>query len=59
MNIHRPEKELNNVYKRIINEKDYKEAKESSLNRYLDFANKDSDDSKFVIPCYKKTLDLI
>ena len=50
--------ELNNVYKRIISEKDYKEAKESSLNRYLEFANKDSGDTLFEIPDYSKTLNL-
>ena len=49
--------ELNNVYKRIISEKDYKEAKESSLNRYLEFANKDSGDTLFEIPDYSKTLN--
>lgn len=50
--------ELNNVYKRIINEKDYNDAKESSLKRYLEFANKDSGDTLFEIPDYTKTLNL-
>lgn len=48
--------DLNNVYKRLISEEYYNEAKESSLKRYLNFANKDSGDNSFIIPDYSKTL---
>ena len=48
--------ELNNVYKRLISQKDYDEAKESSLKRYLNFTNHNSADGEFQVPDYSKTL---
>lgn len=48
--------DLNNVYKRFISEEFYQNSKESSLQKYLEFTNKDANNEKFIIPDYNKTL---
>lgn len=48
--------DLNNVYKRFISEEFYQNSKENSLQKYLEFTNKDANNEKFIIPDYNKTL---
>ena len=44
------------LHKELISEEFYNESKETALNHYLEFVDKDADTSKFEIPSYEKLL---
>ena len=44
------------LHKELISEEFYNESKETALNHYLEFVDKDADPSKFEIPSYEKLL---